>query len=137
VNSGEVIIVYTDGASKGNPGKASIGVSIQESNKEIATVSKAVGVATNNIAEYTALLEALKACLDRGLTKVLIRADSELMVKQLKGEYKVKNPEIKVIYDQAKILERKFEAISYEHVMREKNKRADELANLALENLRY
>ncbi len=124
--------IYTDGASKGNPGPASIGVSLQENNKEIAVVSKAIGIATNNIAEYTALLEGLKKAQDLGYRSVQVMADSELMVKQMNREYKVKNPEIKQIFDQIQKLLTKFSSVKFTHVRREKNTRADELANLAL-----
>lgn len=127
-----ILTIYTDGASKGNPGPASIGVSLIENAREIATVSKAIGIATNNIAEYTALLEGLKKAINLGYNHIQVMADSELMIKQLNKEYKVKNPEIKIIYEQIQKLLSNFKTIEFTHVRREKNVRADELANLAL-----
>lgn len=105
---------------------------MHDGNKEISTVSKAIGIATNNIAEYTALIEGLKHALELGYSEVLIKADSELMVKQLKREYKVKNPDIQVIYTQAQGLIERFSSIQFQHIPREQNKRADQLANMAL-----
>lgn len=125
-------IIFTDGASKGNPGQASIGVSILEGDTEVATISEAIGLATNNIAEYTALLEGLRKVKELGYKEITVKADSELMIKQLKGEYKVKNPDIKVIYLQLQELIKAFDSISFNHVRREFNTRADQLANLAL-----
>lgn len=107
-------------------------MSLQEGNKEVSTVSKAIGIATNNIAEYTALIEGLKHAIELGYKEVLVKADSELMVKQLKREYKVKNPDIQVIYTQAQSLIKHFSSIQFQHIPREQNKRADQLANLAL-----
>lgn len=132
MTNGKTLTIYTDGASKGNPGRASIGVSLLEDNEEIATVSKAIGIATNNIAEYTALLEGLKKAISLGYHNIQVMADSELMIKQLNKEYKVKNPDIKVIYDQIQTLIKDLKTIKFTHVRREKNVRADELANLAL-----
>lgn len=130
--SEELLTIFTDGASKGNPGKASIGASLTIAGQEVAQVSKAIGIATNNIAEYTALLEALKLAQELGYKNLEIKADSELMIKQLNGEYKVKNPDIKVIYEQVISLKKSFARIKFTHVPREQNKRADKLANLAL-----
>lgn len=129
----EHLTIYTDGASRGNPGPASIGVSLQVENKEIATVSKEIGTATNNIAEYTALLEGLKKASSLGYSHVTVKADSELMIKQVRGEYKVKNPDIKIIFDKVKNEVAKFQKIEFMHVRRELNTRADKLANLALD----
>lgn len=126
------LTIFTDGASKGNPGPASIGVSICEAGEEVENISKAIGIATNNIAEYTALLEGLKRAVEMQAKIVHVNADSELMIKQLKGEYKVKNPEIKVIFNQIQTLKAELETVSFTHVRREYNKRADALANLAL-----
>ena len=100
--------------------------------KEVAQVSKSIGIATNNIAEYTALLEALKLAGQMGFTRIHVKADSELMIRQLNGIYKVKNPDIKVLFDQIVLLKMDFSTISFTHVPREQNKRADFLANKAL-----
>lgn len=128
----QILEIFSDGASKGNPGRASIGAVLILEGKEIAHVSKSIGIATNNIAEYTALLEALKLAGQMGFTRIKVKADSELMIRQLNGIYKVKNPDIKVLFDQIVLLKMDFSDISFTHVPREKNKRADFLANLAL-----
>lgn len=128
----KLLLIYSDGASKGNPGKASIGAVFILDGEEIAQISKAIGTATNNIAEYTALLEALKLAGQMGFTHIEVRADSELMIRQLNGIYKVKNPDIAVLYQQIQILKMDFSSISFKHVRREQNTRADYLANQAL-----
>jgi ribonuclease HI len=123
--------IFSDGAAKGNPGPASIGATLIENNQEIATVSEYIGIATNNVAEYKALEAALKKAIELGYQNVDIHADSELMIKQLKGEYKVKNEDLKIIHIKIKNLLSKFDNYTLNHVPREKNKRADALANLA------
>jgi len=128
----QVLEIYSDGASKGNPGRASIGAVLILDGKEVAQVSKSIGIATNNIAEYTALLEALKLAGQMGFTRIHVKADSELMIRQLNGIYKVKNSDIKVLFDQIVLLKMDFSTISFTHVPREQNKRADFLANKAL-----
>jgi len=128
----QLLEIYSDGASKGNPGRASIGAVLILDGKEVAQVSKSIGIATNNIAEYTALLEALKLAGQMGFTRIHVKADSELMIRQLNGIYKVKNPDIKVLFDQIVLLKMNFSTISFTHVPREQNKRADFLANMAL-----
>ncbi len=125
--------VFTDGASKGNPGKASIGVSVLDAGQEIESISKFIGTQTNNFAEYTALIEALKLLAEKySGSEIEVFADSELMIKQLNGVYKVKNANIKPLYEAIRKLLPSFSAVSFTHVRREFNKRADELANLAL-----
>jgi ribonuclease HI len=123
--------IFSDGAAKGNPGPASIGATLIENNQEIATVSEYIGIATNNVAEYKALEAALKKAIELGYQNVDIHADSELMIKQLKGEYKVKNEDLKIIHIKIKNLLSKFDNYTLNHVPREKNNRADALANLA------
>ncbi len=127
-----LVQIFSDGAAKGNPGPASIGASLLEDGIEIATISKYIGEATNNVAEYKALEAALNKAIELGYTSVEINADSELMIKQLKGEYKVKNIDLKKIYNSIKILLNNFKNYSLQHVRREQNQRADELANLAI-----
>lgn len=125
--------MFTDGASKGNPGPASIGVSVCRDSEEIFTISEAIGIKTNNYAEYTALIRALEELSKRFKgEEVSVYADSELMIKQLNGIYKVKNENIKPLFLKVKSLIPHFSKISFIHVRRELNKRADELANLAL-----
>lgn len=128
-----ILKIYTDGASKGNPGRASIGVSVLKDNQEVLTVSEAIGVQTNNFAEYTALIRALEVLSKQYKGESIeVYADSELMIKQLKGVYKVKNENIKPLYAQIQKLLPHFSSISFTHIRREFNGRADELANLAL-----
>lgn len=128
------IKIYTDGASRGNPGPASIGVSFTTvKDEEISTLSEAIGDQTNNFAEYTALIRGLEVASENKVDKVWIRTDSQLMVRQILGEYKVKAEGIKDLYAQAVDLLKAFEKVRVEHIPREKNKRADELANQALD----
>ncbi len=130
----KAIKIYTDGASRGNPGPASIGVSFTTvKDEEISTLSEAIGDQTNNFAEYTALIRGLEVAKDNKVEKVWVRTDSQLMVRQLLGEYKVKAEGIKDLYAQAASLLKEFEKVRLEHVPREQNKRADELANQALD----
>jgi ribonuclease HI len=120
--------LYTDGASKGNPGKAGAGAVIYDSKKkEIIGESKFLGVRTNNEAEYEALLLGIDMCQALGIDTSLVnlRADSEIMIKQLTGTYRARNERLKAMYEKAK----KFKFKTVEHVLREFNKRADELAN--------
>ncbi len=126
--------VFCDGASRSNPGEAAIGVSIESEEREIFTISKAIGVASNNEAEYLALESALDYCVKNNYLNLEVFLDSKLVVEQVNGNYKVKSNNLKPLRD--KILEHieKFEFISINHVYRENNKRADELANLALDS---
>ena len=125
--------VFCDGASRSNPGKAAIGISIQIDGKEIHTISKAIGVASNNEAEYLALESALEYCIKNNFMNLEIFLDSKLVVEQVNGNFKVKSNNLKPLRD--KILEHinKLEFVNISHVYREHNKRADELANLALD----
>ena len=126
--------VFCDGASRSNPGEAAIGVSIESEEREIFTISKAIGVASNNEAEYLALESALDYCVKNNYLNLEVFLDSKLVVEQVNGNYKVKSKNLKPLRD--KILEHieKLEFISINHVYRENNKRADELANLALDS---
>ena len=124
------VIIYTDGACKGNPGDASIGVVISEEDGTlIKEIGEYIGKTTNNVAEYTALIRGLTEAVEVGATEVVINTDSELMARQLSGVYKVKSPNIKPLFDIAVSLLRRFSRVSISHVLREFNKRADELAN--------
>ena len=126
--------VFCDGASRSNPGEAAIGVSIEFEEREIFTISKAIGVASNNEAEYLALESALDYCVKNNYLNLEVFLDSKLVVEQVNGNYKVKSNNLKPLRE--KILEHieKLEYISINHVYRENNKRADELANLALDS---
>ena len=125
--------VHIDGAARGNPGPAAYGVVIATPGQPVIEEAEVLGHATNNVAEYTALVRALERCRDLGLKKLRIHSDSELLVKQMNGIYKVKNADLKALFDEAKELLRAFATVTIIHVRRELNKRADELGNLALD----
>jgi ribonuclease HI len=125
--------VHIDGAARGNPGPAAYAVVIAPVGGLVVEEAETLGEVTNNVAEYTALVRALERCRELGLKELLIHSDSELMVKQMKGEYRVKNAELKVLYDQAQKQLIHFDKVTIKHVRREQNKRADELCNLALD----
>lgn len=120
--------IYTDGACSGNPGEAAIGVVIKDKDKIIKEIAQAIGQATNNIAEYTALIRALEAAKLLGAQRLCIHTDSELMFKQIRGSYQVKAPQIKPLYEQVLLLVKQFKKIEFKWVPREKNKDADRLA---------
>jgi ribonuclease HI len=127
------LIINTDGLSKGNPGTAAIGAMIKdERGKMLATISKRIGITTNNVAEYQALIAALQKALKLGGTQVIIRADSELMIRQLNGRYKIKSEGLKPLYIEVTQLLAKFETVSLKHIPREQNSEADKLANDSL-----
>jgi ribonuclease HI len=126
--------LYFDGCSKGNPGKAGAGYVIYKGDDEITCKSVYVGdKETNNKAEYTGLYEGLIYAVENNIVCLDVKGDSNLVIKQIKGEYKVKSENIQTIYKNTKELCSQFEQITFEHVYRKDNKRADELANLALE----
>jgi ribonuclease HI len=128
--------LWTDGASRGNPGPASIGVLIEDGRGErVAEISTPIGVRTNNFAEYEAVRSGLARALELGAEKVTVHADSELVVRQLNGDYRVKSADLLPLYSAVKALESKFSrGVAYKHVPREQNAEADRLANLALDN---
>lgn len=126
--------IYIDGGARGNPGAAGIGIVIKDGdNKLVKELHKYIGETTNNIAEYTALIYALQEALMLGLKDIAVYSDSELLVKQLKGEYKVKNQNLKIYYDQFLHLRPGFKSFSVKHIAREKNKEADKLVNQAID----
>jgi ribonuclease HI len=126
-------IIYTDGGSRGNPGPAGCGVVVLRDGETVATISKYLGVATNNIAEYTALVLALEKALELGLQDIEVRMDSELIVRQMNGQYRVKNEGLLPLFNQAQQLSRRFSKFNMVHVRRELNKEADKLANQAMD----
>ncbi|KUO51453.1 MAG: hypothetical protein APF76_13905 [Desulfitibacter sp. BRH_c19] len=129
------INVYTDGASRGNPGKAAIGVIIYDLYGQVLREeNEFIGVATNNVAEYKAVIRGLEVSTELGATGVTLYADSQLLVRQLAGEYRVKNEGLKPLYQQAKELTKNFKKFKAIHIPREQNKEADKLANLALDS---
>lgn len=130
----EWITAYCDGGSRGNPGPAGYGVYIQDENSQkIAELSEFLGKKTNNFAEYSGLLAALDYAVTHGHTHLRVVADSELMVKQMKGQYRVNSPELRPLYEEARRRVARLEAFQIQHVLRGKNKRADELANQAMD----
>jgi ribonuclease HI len=124
------VIVACDGAARGNPGPAGIGVRIADTNGTIlAEIAEGIGVATNNVAEYTAAIRGLERAAALGATEVLLRSDSRLLVEQLSGRYRVKNPTLQRLHTRVRSLAAGFRTVRYEHVPREENKDADRLAN--------
>lgn len=134
------LIIYTDGASRGNPGQASYGFTISdEHGKLLHKEGKYIGVTTNNVAEYTGVLKALQYVKDKYQDERLeieLYADSKLLVEQLSGRYKIKSAHLKPIADQIKMLRLELGGAIHSHVPRFKNTEADKLANLALDNIR-
>lgn len=129
------ITIHSDGAARGNPGPAGAGAVLMDENENvIAEVCRYLGDdVTNNQAEYRALLLALEEAAKKKPTRLRIYSDSELMVRQIKGEYKVKNEGIKPLFRDAVVLLKKIGNYTIEYIPREKNKRADKLANLAID----
>ncbi|HZL06878.1 MAG TPA: ribonuclease HI family protein [Coriobacteriia bacterium] len=126
--------LYTDGGARGNPGPAGIGfVLVSEAGDELAAAGRYLGETTNNVAEYEALLAGLCAARAVGADELLVRADSELVVKQMRGEYRVKHPNLKPLFVRAQELVRGFALVRFEHVRRAENARADGLANDAMD----
>jgi probable phosphoglycerate mutase len=129
-----VITAFCDGGARGNPGPAGFGVYIENDRGEkLAELSEFLGIKTNNFAEYSGLLAALEFALRYDHPRLRVISDSELMVKQIKGEYKVKSPDLRPLYDEAK---RRIAGLSFfqiQHVLRNKNREADRLANLAMD----
>ena len=129
------IVIYTDGASRGNPGLASFGLTVMDSKEEkIFEEAQTLGIATNNEAEYKGIHRALELAAQNNVKSLIIKTDSQLVVRQLKGEYKIKSPHLKLIHTQCILLTKKIPKWECIHVLRENNKRADELANLALDS---
>ena len=130
----EVLTLQFDGGSRGNPGPAGIGVVVAAADgTPLITLGRFIGRATNNAAEYKALITAMEEAKKLGAKKILIRGDSELIIKQMKGEYRVKHPDMRVLYDQAQELIAEFDQAKIEHNLRHKNELADTLANLAMD----
>jgi ribonuclease HI len=129
-----MIVTYIDGGARGNPGPAGYGVSIQSPDGDvIAELHGPLGIATNNVAEYNGLLAALQWAIDHDARRVRVRADSELLVKQMRGEYKVKNAGLQPLYVRARLLAAQLDDVRFEHVRRELNKEADRLSNVGMD----
>jgi ribonuclease HI len=128
------IIVYTDGASRGNPGKAGIGAVIYDENGQVLKeISDYIGETTNNVAEYKAVIAGLRAGLELKATIIEVNADSQLLVRQLNGDYRVKNEGLKPLYKEAVNLLSRYKSYKIIHIPREKNKVADKLANRGID----
>lgn len=126
--------IFVDGASRGNPGPASIGALILDPQGEtVKTLSERIGVATNNIAEYSALIYALQEALHLGASVVHVKTDSQLMARQFTGEYETREPHVKLLHRIVKRLAGYFERCTVTHVPREENREADRLAAKAVE----
>jgi ribonuclease HI len=128
-----MITVYIDGGSRGNPGPAGYGVQVVDDGNVVAELYESLGLATNNVAEYRGLLAALAWAVDHGVSALHVKSDSELLVKQLKGQYRVKNPGLQPLYQDALALIARIGRVSFEHVRREFNREADRLANQAMD----
>ena len=128
------LIAHTDGGARGNPGPAAYGVVIHDlAGKKVAALSQYLGRQTNNFAEYQALIAALEYAVTHGPKAIRVISDSELMVRQIKGIYRVKDPTLKDLHGRASQLIRHLDWFEIEHVLRGKNREADELANTAMD----
>jgi ribonuclease HI/probable phosphoglycerate mutase len=125
--------LYCDGASFGNPGPSGIGV-VLEIGDEVVEHSEDIGWGTNNEAEYRALITGLRMALDRGVDVLHVRADSQLIVRQVTGEYKIKKKELQRLALQARSLVERFASVKFEHVLRDLNERADALSKAGAEH---
>ncbi len=130
----DTLTLQFDGGSRGNPGPAGIGIVVSSSDgTSLVTLGRFIGRATNNVAEYRALITAMQEALKLGAKKIIIRGDSELVIKQMRGEYRVKSPDMKPLYGEAQDLLAQFDETKIEHNLRGKNVLADKLANLAMD----
>ena len=124
-----ILEIHIDGASKGNPGPASVGVIIDQDGKRITEIAKSIGEATNNFAEYSALIVALEEAKNLKAEHLRVFTDSELLYHQLKGKYQIKSDNLKGLYKQANELAQGFKKIELKHIPREENSEADKLAS--------
>jgi ribonuclease HI len=137
VSERDELVVYTDGGARGNPGPAAIGAVVLDPSSDppavVATVSERIGVTTNNVAEYRAVIEGLKAARGIGARRVVLRADSQLVIRQLEGRYRVKQAHLRPLFEEARALLDEFPEVELTHVRREDNADADALVNAALD----
>src|SRR5438552_17037326 len=124
---------YVDGGARGNPGPAGYGVRIEQEDGTVVELKEALGLTTNNVAEYSGLIAALRWAAANRISTLHVRADSELLVKQMRGEYRVKSPGLQPLFEHARSLARRIGDVTFEHVRREFNKDADRLANEAMD----
>lgn len=128
------VIIFTDGAARGNPGPAAIGVVIQdEAGNTLARISRRLAATTNNQAEYQAVIRGLEKAVSMGAGAVVIKSDSELVVNQINGKYKIKNTALRPLYQKVVQFAGKLESLNVSYVPREQNREADNLANKALD----
>ena len=125
--------IFSDGGSRGNPGEAAIGYVIKLEEATVFESGQLIGITTNNVAEYTAIIRGIKKAKQLGFNEVEVFVDSQLVEKQVKGEYKVKSPDLKLLYDELKSEIVSLKSFEISHVRREFNKRADKLVNEALD----
>jgi len=130
--AGGAAVASIDGGSRGNPGPAGYGVRI-ERDGEVIEIKESCGVATNNVAEYSGLLCALRWALANGVSSLHVRSDSLLLVQQMKGVYRVKHPGLQPLFEEATAMARRIGRVTFEHVRREMNQDADRLANEAMD----
>jgi ribonuclease HI len=126
-------VAYIDGGARGNPGPAGYGVRIERADAPVEEFGEAIGVATNNVAEYRGLLAALEWARAHGIRRLKIRSDSLLLVQQMLGNYKVKHPGLQSLHAKARLLAHEIGRVEFEHVRRESNVDADRLANAAMD----
>ena len=128
------LVLFADGGSRGNPGPAGAGAVLFDAQGNlVAELSRFLGRTTNNVAEYEGLIMGLEAAREHGASRLAVRLDSELLVKQLNGQYRVKAPNLKPLFQKAQSIISGFEQIDIRHVRRELNKEADRMANLAMD----
>jgi ribonuclease HI len=135
MSSSAVLTIHIDGAARGNPGPAAFAYVITREGELLSEEAGCLGTATNNLAEYTALVRALQRAVELGGENLLIRSDSQLLVNQMNGQYRVKNAQLKRLYDEASQLRDQFRSVSILHVPRAENSHADRLCNEALDGL--
>lgn len=127
------VVIHSDGVSRGNPGPAAIGAIIRdERGRLLASISQPIGRATNNQAEYRAIIAALEKALALGARQVELNSDSELVVRQIKGQYRVRKEALRPLYQRVKELQSRLEGFTIKHIPRQQNREADKLANAAL-----
>lgn len=128
------LIVSCDGASRGNPGPAGIGAQVTDERGEIlGEIAEGIGETTNNVAEYTAVIEGLSLAAELGAMTVTLRSDSQLLINQLTGRYRVKSEHLQPLYRRVRGIAAGFERVSFQHVPRDENSAADALANLGVD----
>ena len=127
------VVIYIDGGARGNPGPAGYGVRVETLDGTLKQeLHEPIGIATNNVAEYRGLLAALTYLVETGTKEALIRSDSQLLVRQMQGRYRVRNAGLQTLFREAKTLEAQLERVTFEHVRRAENTEADRLSNLAM-----